>query len=509
MLRITPTVLWLWMSKFVFCLFAGTAASLALPPAGFVPAIFFFSFVFYLAANASTARMAALYIGLSSWGWFTASLYWIGSSLFVDGGLQLLLLPFVCLLFPLFLALFWAAGAAVAFRAFSSPSVRLIGFIICLGCADYLRSVILTGFPWNVTAHAFLGSLMLAQSASFVGQHGLNFLALSLIVAPVLLVQRRFSIMAVCLLPFVFCLLLSADRLRSMPPVPHKDAKAPTIRLIQPNIPQQEKWDFDKRESHLHEMIKLAQKHDALVQLTVLPEAALASVWPREPNLVKKMVEVIGSSSSRIATGILRRDKTGHLYNSVLFFDRGGQMQQMYDKQHLVPFGEYVPGRGLPFVDVIAGSVDIKQGQAAQPVIVPDIGSLRVLICYEIIFPDFIAADSYRPDLLLTLSNDAWFGQTAGPHQHFAQARMRAIEEGIPVFRVANTGITGAFDSYGRVLARSQLGVATVIEVPVPPALEGTVYSQLRIISPIIFVLIYLFMSLWLEFYQQIRIKDE
>ena len=131
-----------------------------------------------------------------------------------------------------------------------------------------------------------------------------------------------------------------------------------------------------------------------------------------------------------------------------------------------------------------------------------------MLICYEIIFPDFIAADSYRPDLLLT-SNDAWFGQTAGPHQHFAQARMRAIEEGIPVFRVANTGITGAFDSYGRVLARSQLGVATVIDVPVPPALEGTVYSQLRIISPIIFVLIYLFMSLWLEFYQQIRIKDE
>ena len=114
-----------------------------------------------------------------------------------------------------------------------------------------------------------------------------------------------------------------------------------------------------------------------------------------------------------------------------------------------------------------------------------------MLICYEIIFPDFIAADSYRPDLLLTLSNDAWFGQTAGPHQHFAQARMRAIEEGIPVFRVANTGITGAFDSYGRVLARSQLGVATVIDVPVPPALEGTVYSQLRIISPIIFVLIY------------------
>ena len=97
-----------------------------------VPAILFFSPVFYFAANALTARQAALYVGLSSWGWFMASLYWIGSSLFVDGGLQLLLLPFVCLLFPLFLALFWAAGAALAFRAFASPSVRLIGFIIFL-----------------------------------------------------------------------------------------------------------------------------------------------------------------------------------------------------------------------------------------------------------------------------------------------------------------------------------------------------------------------------------------
>ena len=167
-----------------------------------------------------------------------------------------------------------------------------------------------------------------------------------------------------------------------------------------------------------------------------------------------------------------------------------------------------MPFRGIPFVDVIAGSVDIKQGQAAQPVIVSDIGSFRVLICYEIIFPDFIAADNFRPDLLLTLSNDAWFGKTAGPYQHFAQARMRAIEEGLPVFRVANTGISGAIDGYGRVLARSELGVAAVIDTPVPPALDGTVYTRLRIVSPLLLLLGYLFMSLWLEFSLQRRNKN-
>ena len=293
-----------------------------------------------------------------------------------------------------------------------------------------------------------------------------------------------------------------------MPPAQDMDSQAPVIRLIQPNIPQQEKWNLDLRGAHLEQMITLAKQQPVSAQLTILPEAALASVWPREPKLVKNMVELVTSPSGWVATGILRRDEAGNLFNSVLFFEHSGQLQQIYDKQHLVPFGEYVPGRGLPFVDVIAGSVDVEEGKAAQPVFVPDIGSLRALICYEIIFPDFIAADIHRPDLLLTLSNDAWFGQTSGPHQHFAQARMRAIEEGLPVFRVANTGISGVIDSYGRVLAQSKLGVAAVIDVPVPSALDKTVYTKLRVTAPLLVLMSYVLISLWLEFSRQRRNKD-
>ena len=496
------------MLKYAACLFAGIAASLALPPVGLVPALLFFSPVFYFAANAMTTWKAGLYIGLSSWGWCMASLYWIGSSLFVDGGLQLLLLPFVCLLFPLFLAFFWAAGALVAFRVFSSPSIRLIGFVICLGCADYLRSVVLTGFPWNVTSHAFLGWIVLAQGASFVGQHGLNFLALSVIIAPIFLMKRRFSLAVVCLLPFLSCFTLSAERMRTIPPSLDIDIKAPIVRLIQPNIPQREKWNLNQREFHLKQIIALTRQQPTSAQLTVLPEAALASVWPREPELVKNLAELITTPSGTMATGMLRRSEAGNLFNSAIFFNHSGQLQQVYDKQKLVPFGEYTPWQGLPLFDAIAASVDIKKGEAAEPVIVPKIGSLRVLICYEIIFPDFISADKYRPDLLLTLSNDAWFGQTAGPHQHFAQARMRAIEEGLPVFRVSNTGISGVIDSYGRVLARTELGTAAVIDSSVSPALDGTVYTQLRIIAPFLMLLSYLFMTLWLEFFEQRRNKE-
>ena len=497
------------MPKYSLCVVGGMAASLSLPPAGLVPAILFFAPVFSFIATATTARQAALYGGLSAWGWFMASVYWIGSSLFVAGGVQLLLLPFVCVLFPLFLALFWAAGAGLVHRVFSCPSARLFGLIAGLGCADYLRSVLLTGFPWNVTGHAFLGWLPLAQGGSIVGQHGLNFLALSLIAAAVLLLRRQFGLAFISLIPVFVCAGFSVQIYTTIPPVAGVQETGATVRLIQPNIPQKEKWDRDKRGTHLHSMITLAQRQSGPVDLTVLPEAALASVWPREPNLVENMARLIAGSSGMMATGMLRRNDEGKLFNAVLFLDGSGQLRHIYDKQHLVPFGEYVPARGLPFIDVIAGKIDITPGGPAKPVFVPGLGRVRVLICYEVIFPDFIAADSHRPDLILTLSNDAWFGQTAGPHQHFAQARLRAIEEGLPIVRVANTGISGVIDSYGRVIVRSRLGTADALDAPVPAARNKTFYTQLRLLAPLGLLASYLLICFWLEFCAQRRNNNE
>lgn len=497
------------MHKYSFSVLSGIAASLSLPPVGLVPALLCFSFAFYLSATAASARQAMLYTGLSAWGWFMASVYWVGSSLFVAGGLQLLLLPVVCLLFPLFLALFWAAGAGLVHLVLSSPSARLFGLIAGLGGADYLRSVLLTGFPWNVTGHAFLGWLPLAQGASVVGQHGLNFLALSLIVAVVFLARRQVRLAGLCLLPVLVSVGLSVQVTGPLPPLEGVQNQGPVVRLIQPNIPQKDKWDRDKRGTHLQQMISLATDQKGPAVLTVLPEAALASVWPREPGLVKNMAALIAGPSGMMATGMLRRNENGELFNSVLFIDATGQLHHIYDKQHLVPFGEYVPFRGLPFIDVIAGKTDIKAGGDVRPFYLPGLGQIRVLICYEVIFPDFIASDRRRPDLILTLSNDAWFGQTAGPHQHFAQARLRAIEEGLPVIRVANTGISGVIDSYGRVLVSSELGTAVAIDSPVPASRGNTIYSQMRLLAPLLLLAGFLLMCFWLEIYAQRRNKSE
>ena len=497
------------MRNYSICVLSGIAASLSLPPVGLVPALLFFSPAFYLAATAVTARQAMLYSGLSAWGWFIASVYWVGSSLFVAGGVQLLLLPVVCLLFPLFLALFWAAAAGLVHLVLSSPSARLFGLIAGFGCADYLRSVLLTGFPWNVTGHAFLGWLPLAQGASVVGQHGLNFLALSFIIAFVFLVRRQVRLAFVSLLPVLVSLGLSVQMTGPLPALERAQDQGPVVRLIQPNIPQKDKWDRDKRGTHLQRMISLAKEQDGPAVLTVLPEAALASVWPREPGLVKNMAALIAGPSGMMATGMLRRNEKGELFNSVLFVDAAGQIHHIYDKQHLVPFGEYVPVRGLPFIDVIAGKTDIRAGGEARPLDLPGLGQIRVLICYEVIFPDFIASDRQRPDVILTLSNDAWFGQTTGPHQHFAQARLRAIEEGLPVIRVANTGISGVIDSYGRVLASSDLGTAQTIDSIVPRSRNTTLYSQIRLLAPLVLLAGYLLMCFWLEICAQRRNKNQ
>jgi len=497
------------MHKYSICVLSGIAASLSLPPVGLVPALVLFALPFYFSVTASSARQAMLYGGLSAWGWFMASVYWVGSSLFVAGGVQLLLLPVVCLLFPLFLALFWAAGTGLVFIGLSSTSARLFGLIAGLGCADYLRSVLFTGFPWNVTGHAFLGWLPLAQGASIVGQNGLNFLALSVVVAFVFAVRRQIRLTGLCLLPVLVVSGLSVQMKASMPAVNSIQDKGALVRLIQPNIPQKDKWDRDKRGTHLQQMISLATSNGGPAVLTVLPEAALASVWPREPDLIKNMAALVAGPSGMMATGMLRRNENGELFNSVLFVDAAGQLHHIYDKQHLVPFGEYVPFRGVPFIDVIAGKTDIKAGDEALVFDLPDLGKIRILICYEVIFPDFIASDQNRPDFILTLSNDAWFGETAGPHQHFAQARMRAIEEGLPVIRVANTGISGVIDGYGRVLVSSELGTAQAIDSIVPSSTHNTIYAQMRLAAPLGLLFSYLLICFWLEIYVQRRNKNQ
>ncbi len=496
--------------RYLLSFLCGATASLALPPTGLLPAALFFCVPVIFAVNEARPLTGAILFAAAGFGWFTASLYWIGHALFIKGGAQLLLLPFACLGLPLLLSLFWAMAGYLAFRPVISPVPKLVLLAGFWGAAEWLRSVIFTGFPWNVTGHIFAENLLTAQMAAFTGQHGLNLLAAMLIIAASAVYLRAIKAALFLSLPLILLLVLGGFRLAEAPPLPDRPIEqAGLIRLIQPNIAQAQKWDRAHKPDHIKSMTALAARPERPAALTILPEAAIAGFWRDDEGLVRALANAITPENGVLLTGILSSDRENNFYNSAYFVHHSGRLLGQYHKQHLVPFGEYIPFRQLPFIDAIAGQGEFSKGGAVEDIYIEPFGYIRVLICYEIIFPAFIARDTRRPDMLITLSNDAWFGNTSGPHQHFYQSRLRAIEEGLAVYRLANTGVSGGFDGFGRLLGKTGLGEKAVIDLPHIGALAPPFYAENRI-AALLFLFTWLgFLAIFLELFSKRRNKSQ
>ncbi|MEC7245426.1 MAG: hypothetical protein VXW06_00660, partial [Pseudomonadota bacterium] len=276
--------------RFLLMFLCGAAASLALPPAGFLPAALFFSVPVIFAVNEARPLRGAVLFAAAGFGWFTASLYWIGHALFIKGGVQLLLLPFACLGLPLLLSLFWAMAAYLALRPAIAPVAKLVLLAGFWGAAEWLRSVIFTGFPWNVTGHIFAENLLTAQMAAFTGQHGLNLLAGMLIIAAGAVYLRAIKAAIFLCLPLFLLLGLGIFRLAEAPLLPDRRIeKAGLIRLVQPNIPQAEKWDRARKAEHIKAMTARARRPERPAALTILPEAAIAGFWRDDEGLVRAL----------------------------------------------------------------------------------------------------------------------------------------------------------------------------------------------------------------------------
>ena len=451
----------------ISCFVCGGLAAFALAPASVWPAALALSVSLLGIASASSAYHAGLRAFMTSWGWCATSLYWIGHSLFIEGGVQLLLLPVVVLGLPAFLALFWGAFSFVFYRFSARREIRIIWLALGVGCADIARSMVFTGFPWNVTGHIFGAHPLSSQAIFFVGQHSLNILAMACIAAGASVCIYQWRNAFVLAIPVFVVLGLSADRLdqakqhhtASLALYQAGNPMTPTadIRILQPAIDQAEKWVREKQIEHLAQMTALGLSDVPVPELVILPESALAMLWPQSRDRVAAFTRQITPFDGQLLSGILRTDKDKGLYNSVILLDHDGQHIQFYDKKHLVPFGEYVPFRFLPFIDVIAGPVDFNAGsQIQEQLTLSDGRQIALLICYEVIFPQFLSQDPQNAgaDVIINLTNDGWFGQTAGPYQHLEQARLRAIEEAKPLIRVANTGISAGFDAFGTEIAR-------------------------------------------------------
>ena len=459
---------------------AGALASFALPPFGLVPFITVLSLPAFMLGRVRSSGGACLIAGATGFGWFLASLWWISLSLVTGDTGHWPLIPLPLFGIPFLLALFWVPAGALAYHFGRSAAGRALWFAVALSLCEWARAHVATGFPWNAPGYLFSAYLPLLQTASFLGLYGLCLLAFLWAFAIAVWQhgwRKTASFMAMILPLAALVGQVRIDRL----PEPPTDAPSKMVRLVQPAVPQHEKWNRTARPAHLQTLRSLSRDSYPIPQLLIWPETAFAGLLDREGGLFRDVVWSTLPFDGRLITGVPRFDREGRLFNSAVLVTPQGDVEALYDKRRLVPFGEFVPFRRfLPFADAIAGPVDFSPGAATTLFDVAGYGRLRLLICYETLFPGLGIAPGERPDVLVNLTNDAWFGHTPGPWQHLAQARMRAVEEGIPILRVANTGITAGFDGAGRELGKIGLGETGFVDIAVPPRFGAPVYARWR-----------------------------
>jgi apolipoprotein N-acyltransferase len=373
--------------------------------------------------------------------------------------------------------------------------------------AEFTRGHILTGFPWNLIGYSWTEVGPVLQAASVVGAYGLGWLTVAWAALPGALAESRDGAwrpgrgggvaLSVGLALLAAVALAGALRLSAAPAPgsPAADVPGARLRLVQPNVEQSLKWRDSERAAIFRTLLTLsARPAEPPPTAIIWPEAATPFLFEQSPE-ARVAAAAIVPSDGLLITGTPRatpRPDGGHeFWNGLTALDHADAIRGTYDKFHLVPFGEYVPLRGILPMAMIApgGGGGFSAGPGPRTLHLPFLPPVSPLICYEVIFPGAVVDPDDRPAWLLNLTNDAWYGDTSGPYQHFGIARVRAVEQGLPLARAANTGISGVVDPYGRVIARLGLGQRGVVDAPLPRALaEAPPYPRFG--GPILAVLL-------------------
>lgn len=479
----------------------GVAATLTLSPFYIFPLLIpAFAGLWLLIHQAPTPKRAFLDGLFWGWGYHISGLYWISISLFTDPEKFAWLLPFSLLGLTGIIALYAALACYVTKKCQPRGVWGIWIFAAVWMICEYARGHVFTGFPWNVVGYSFGFSDATHQAASLVGVYGLTCLAVFLGAIPALLftddmpkekARRAVAISYVC-----FLALVAWGAWRITPEISYVEDV--TLRLVQPNIPQNDKWDPRLQRQGLETALALT-RGPGIERIThvLWPETAI----PYEVNGESALTHYVGSAlwNDRAAFigGALRsqgQNENWQIFNSIVALNRQGSIIAAYDKFKRVPFGEFLPFRKwIPYeLMTPAGSKDFSRGIKNS---ILDIQGLRVrpLICYENIFPELSMVDGERPHALLTVTNDAWFGISTGPLQHFDMGRMRAVEQGVPLVQVGNTGISGVTDAFGRVLASTKLGEKTVVDTKLPMFQKVTVYNQYGRYFPFVIMILSFF----------------
>lgn len=497
-------------SRFFVSFIAGAICSLSFAPFHFFPAaIFSLSAFYFLLENENKKKQIFWLAWCYGFGYFLSGVYWIAISLLVDAAQFAWLIPFALTLIPGVLAIYLALFA-LSYKFFIKKFLfiktyqKIIVFAVLWLIFEILRSFLFTGFPWNLLGYIWSFSDNLTQLSNIFSVWGLSLFAVLICLFPTLFLdfkKNKISLIKVnagdkifgtfLFLLLIFSFFYGQNYIDNRKIIAHEDKK---LRLVQGNIQQDLKWDAQQKYQNFLKHITLTNSKDLnLVKMVIWSETAVPYAIDDNGDLLDKL-KLATPDEGALVTGAVRvnyskSDEIESVWNSVFAIEKSGVVGY-YDKHHLVPFGEYVPlQKYFPFISKITdGAIGFSEGEGPKTVKTSSL-SFSPLLCYEVIFPDKIIDKKNRPDLLINLTNDAWFGKSSGPYQHFDMAKMRAVEYGISLARVANTGITAFFDPFGRVVKKIDLNEEGIIDVSFIQKLKPTIYSKYGFYPLILLVL--------------------
>lgn len=425
--------------------------------------------------------LRAAWLGwLGGAGYFAAAMFWIVEPFLVDVPRHGWMAPFALALMSFGMALFWGLAAWVAAWLGIGRAGRALALAVTLAGVELLRGTVLTGFPWALIGHIWIDT-RLVQLAALIGPVGLTLLTTLAAAVPVALLARSRPAAGAGGLLVAAALAAAAlwGQWQLDAPVPPRSPVL-TVRIVQPNAPQAEKWREDRALVFLERQLAFtAAVADPVPDVTVWPESAVPYLLDGSGRVLELVAEA--ARGGPVILG-LNRAEGQRYFNSLIVTGPAGPPTAIYDKHHLTPFGEYMPFGDMMAMAGITGmaSRDGNGFSAGPGPVVLDLGRLGLvlpLICYEAVFPQDLRG-TLRPGWLVQITNDGWFGSLSGPYQHLAQARLRAVEQGLPLVRAANSGISAVIDARGRVVRSLALNTAGYADATLPAALPPTLYSR-------------------------------
>jgi apolipoprotein N-acyltransferase len=491
------------MAPYGIALVLGILSALGFAPFDLWPlTLLGFGLLYLPLAKAGRGWQAALIGWLFGLGQFCLGLDWIAKAFTFQANMPAWLGWIAVVLLSCYLAVYPALAAFAAWWGTKRLSGGAATLALLFGAAwavgEWLRGTVFTGFPWNPISVAFI-DLPLAHAARLVGTYALSGLVVAsagfiliLAMRPKDALTRRTiatatNIPAAIGLGLLVGLYIVPALLRQFaPPAPPPFPRGPLVRIIQPNIDQGERWDPTVTQRHLALEQALSGVPGDTPRLILWPESGIEQDVLEDPAARAQLASILGPADFLMGGGESPiRNKAGEEVeagNSVFTIGHGGTLHARYDKAHLVPWGEYLPMRPLMSAiglsRLVPGAIDFRPGPGPATVDVPGFGKVGMQLCYEMVFSGHVVNEAYRPDFIFNPSNDAWFGRS-GPPQHLAQARMRAIEEGLPIARSTPNGVSALIDADGRILHQIDAHQSGMIQLPLPAPLPPTPFARI------------------------------